>query len=935
MRAASTETLAEKGVHRVAASFEDLRWGPVVNRPHDLGTDIFVQVWPRGFDIGIVIGVQVKTGDSHFSKPVGDPDAPSGWWYAETTKNHFNYWTGHALPHLLILHEHRTHVSYWVHVTTEAVQDTGQGAKILVPSTNTLDLEHVEELLAVAGTARANVAFEGSAWTGGAETPSTDQLRFALIAPRLIATRRRDWFQETPSPEQVVALIARAQFDGIDRLRDPGDQFLGVREPEIPSLDQATESDDWRWRFTAALEARILRDDLDALRTCVETADTPDRVVASTVALAAARIESGDFANAITSLDAAISADEAGPVDNAWLHIQRARALLELGDLTAARKDANEALGVHNVAPHDVTASAIDAAAQALIFTTAEWDEKDYGTVIRRADTAVSWWRAQTTLGGLEAVTERTFESWANDQSTSVGGPDVANNQLYIAALGAGHSGDHGSWRHLYALLAQDWLIRLDNQSAADKVAEGLGMLRRAGAEGELKQALSRIANDGPCAAITTVSDTFNLDRATHTTILADLVFVERAGDLFSVGAARRALAWLSACFDDDPGRLRRLATRRAFDPRARLLETINGFSATLPDEVADFVVARLPNSEFPAESIEADWWRRLLRNLPTDVWSQARVEVLTANGFPGYEHPLRHPILGVARHGDSAVKAVIGKEIQEGSLEALLAANYGADLDGAVLVAVRTRLRQAIERIRTDAAAGKTMVGGLDPAYVLAVVLLSHDSEEDAACLANLLIDEDVARTHKQQLLELMARDAVRFREIFGDQLLELVDKAAQAGPAVSDSTFNPDITGEAAFIAEVLKGEEPSFGIAFAKLLAGTASQRRWAARLAAQAPGDYYASALLTLVPDHDPLVRQRAAAGIARLAISDQASEVMLDALRVAATDPGRAVPIGIAAELGASENLADDLEAIRVSLVHHASAAVRNYARRRR
>ena len=235
MRAASTETLAEKGVHRVAASFEDLRWGPVINRPHDLGTDIFVQVWPRGFDIGIVIGVQVKTGDSYFAKPDGDPDAPVGWWYSESSKNHFNYWSGHALPHLLILHEHRTQVSYWVHVTSEAVHDTGQGAKILVPSTSTLDVEHVDELLAVAGTGRSSVAFEGSTWTGGADTPSTDQLRFALIAPRLIATRRRDWFQETPSPEQVVGLIARAEFDRIDRLRDPGDQFLGTKEPEIPS----------------------------------------------------------------------------------------------------------------------------------------------------------------------------------------------------------------------------------------------------------------------------------------------------------------------------------------------------------------------------------------------------------------------------------------------------------------------------------------------------------------------------------------------------------------------------------------------------------------------------------------------------------------------------------------------------------------------------
>lgn len=337
MRVAITETLAEKGIHRVAASFEDLRWGPVINKPHDLGTDIFVQVWPRGFDMGVVIGVQVKTGNSYFRRPEGDTSAPDGWWYPEVTKDHFDYWTGHALPHLLILHDDQKDISYWVHITADAVEDTGKGAKILVPAENTLDAAHVDALLAIAGTARSNVPFEGTAWTGRAATVSTDQLRCAMIAPRLIATRQRAWFQETPTPEQVVAMIALGQFDTIDNLRDPGNAFLGIKpSKKIPPIVEAASSGDWRWRFTAALEERIVRDDLTSLEACVETADMPDRKVAATVALVSACIERGQYAEALTYLDAAIEPDDLAPVDNAWLHIQRARIHLERGDVTAA-----------------------------------------------------------------------------------------------------------------------------------------------------------------------------------------------------------------------------------------------------------------------------------------------------------------------------------------------------------------------------------------------------------------------------------------------------------------------------------------------------------------------------------------------------------------------------------------------------------------------
>ncbi len=247
MRAPKSEPPAESAVHRVMARFNDLGWAPTENKAHDLGTDIFLQVRERRFDLGTMVGAQVKGGPSYFGRPKGDKSAPEGWWYPESTKGHFDYWTGHALPHLLILHDGTTGVSYWVHVTADAVVSTGKGAKVLVPAANTLDETQLNRLMAVAATGRPDVPLEGTLWRGGAPTASADQLRFAMIGPRLIATRQQDWFGDAASPEQVIALMARAGFNIVDGLRPfDGGGFIPDRPGRIPSADEARQSPDWR-----------------------------------------------------------------------------------------------------------------------------------------------------------------------------------------------------------------------------------------------------------------------------------------------------------------------------------------------------------------------------------------------------------------------------------------------------------------------------------------------------------------------------------------------------------------------------------------------------------------------------------------------------------------------------------------------------------------
>lgn len=252
-------------------------------------------------------------------------------------------------------------------------------------------------------------------------------------------------------------------------------------------------------------------------------------------------------------------------------------------------------------------------------------------------------------------------------------------------------------------------------------------------------------------------------------------------------------------------------------------------------------------------------------------------------------------------------------------------------DLDGSLLTTVRARLRETIEKTRSEVARGRTSFGDLDPGYVLGVIVITYPSDEDVAALVGLLTDTAVPGSNKQSLLELMAARAETFRALIGDRLLDVVATAAEPSGEPAGSFFARDPTGEAAFITEVLRATEPDFGMAFSRLLNGDPTQRKWGARLAANAPDDSYVTAIVILAQDRDPFVRQEAAAGLARLAIAGRGGQIVRSALRDAAADPGRAAPLAVAAELGVAEQLPDDLHLLRMSLVDHPSAVVRMHA----
>jgi hypothetical protein len=68
-QASVQETFGTTGQSRVTAQFERMNWGVAPNPYHDLGTDLWLMARDdRRFDLGLLVGVQVKTSESKSEK---------------------------------------------------------------------------------------------------------------------------------------------------------------------------------------------------------------------------------------------------------------------------------------------------------------------------------------------------------------------------------------------------------------------------------------------------------------------------------------------------------------------------------------------------------------------------------------------------------------------------------------------------------------------------------------------------------------------------------------------------------------------------------------------------------------------------------------------------------------------------------------------------
>jgi hypothetical protein len=921
-RASAQEQTGSVGIAAVSAQFARLNWGPVENSRHDLGTDLFIQVRDRRlFDLGLVVGAQVKTGPSYFKEPTeGTDEEPPGWWFRDSDESHTDFWASHGLPHLLVLHDPEASASYWVHVTSEVVIGTGTGAKILVPRANTIDEQALDQLLAVAGTGRPDIRLEGTAWTGATPPAAQDRLRFALVVPRLVAPHPNAGMQPDLTPVQATGLLMQARFDEYARHAEEFDN--------VPSFDEAQESETWAWRFVGACGARIIEAALDPMRTVLDDAPDAAGSVAATVVIAAALIEQADVEGALKLLDRALANDDASPVDDAWLRLQRARALLESGSVDTARAEAIRVQAVRSTSRHDVTATAITGIAATVLFNTADRDKRDVATVIKSSDTVAAWWRTQTTLRGVTAVVERTFEEWTADESVTLGGSDEANNQLFVAALTAAHTGDHGAWRRLSSSLAKDSLLRLGRRSEAGEMAAVLSSLRRAGDEKALKRATRRVAHNGPAIAVTQAGAELSLEDSTRTTAFADLELISQGGDLLDPEVAEKAGQWLVATLDD-PERFLELTSSRIFSVEAKIVETLVGLMTVVPELGVDFVIERLPTVIDKQETVQTQTWRKLLSSIPKTAWTEDKARELDTSETLAPD--VRTAALGVAARFDSEARETLTAQAGAGSLQALQHFGPASDLEPGAAHGLIQSLAPSLERARRDAREGKVGFGPYDVAQVLAVLVSHHPDEAVMVALLEYLGDEAIPRGSKHGALCALALNRDLLPEGIPERLVTVAERTLQQRSRLDGAPFgDPDIAGVVGFIAGAMGGDRAKAATEFLNLLAGPATQRKWAASLAGAAT-DELAEALPAMVQDEHPRVRAAAAGELARRVAGSSASPVATTALRSAAADPGRQPPLAIVSTLSGMDWEGNAPREVLEQLRNHASAAIRAHA----
>lgn len=920
MRVPDTDPVGRIGLEETKADFSRLKWGANENM-HDVGTDLLIAVRDtRGFDLGILVGAQVKSGPSWFSEPTVPPN-PAGWWF-RSDQRHIDYWLGYNAAHLIILHDNDARISYYEHITSATVVLTQRQSKILVPAENRIDIDHRDALLKIAGTGRSKVPLEGTAWTGASPAVLADRFRFALIVPRLLAPHPNHGVTDPLTPEVAVALMMQARFSEVD---------LNRSEPKRRGSRTTTEP--WRWSLTRAFKERLFGEDPGQLRSRMEDAPDTAGLVVATVMYASAQLEAGNPQAACEAIEQTLALDTAAPVDDAWLRLQHARALVQIGQVVPAREEARRAYSIRDVAHHDVTATAISGVAATILFNTADWGARDLGGVIQDGDTAVTWWRNETGVRGANAALERQFKDWTHDTSVTIGGADQARNQLLVAGLAASHLGAHGAWAHFSSLLGRDSLLRLDRFAKQNDVVDGLRDLRLAGDDKALRLAGRRILEDGPSAALREAASEVRMDATTTSTVFSDLAMLKAAGDVLDHETARAASDWLTAALEQPPDILASSRTGRAFAVEPTLVEHLTAAVAQTPAHAVELAIRFVPSVPDVEDPLVEHAWGRFLDQIPPEAWSVATAGALEpisrqTNGR------LRTAIRQIRVRFDAAARHAALDELKSGSLSALETLGDVAKIPSDATRGITDSLTERLLQERNDAARGRPRFGGVDVPKALAIILSFHPDEEAVGSLLSYLSDRAVPRSLKRGALQTIILNSEHLSEAWKAEIPKAIAGTELPSGAPEVPFEQNDISAEVALLM-VMFGDAASTEAAsyMASLLAGNDSRRMWACRLAASEGHENLTSTLAILISDSVAAVRASAAASLVTITETGRGDSLTATALGNAVADPGILVPVAIASEAARSRARWRTVDDLLTRLQAHHSATVRLWVSR--
>lgn len=919
MRAGRNERIGASGETKVKAKFEDLGWGASPNpTEHDLGTDLWVHARDaRRFDLGVLVGVQVKSSDdgggSYFSHPTTKNEV-EGYWYSESDQDHFKYWTSHAVPHLLVLHNHETNISYWVHVTQDNVIETGKGAKVLVPASQTLDAEHRDALLKVATSQRLGTTWAGSVWSSQNQVYREDRLRYALIAPRLIAPHPNA-MPTTLEPEQAIAMVTQM------RLRELDSPY---QDRHYPTKDEPGIDDDWLWRFYAVFRQYIDAGDPRTWGALTASATTSEQHAASSVIQAACFIENGRLEEAQAVLVEALERDNATPADHAWLQVQHARCLRDLGDVAEAQRTALEIQNLRQAAQEDPTAMAICGAAADIIFSTSTLGNGDFERTIIGRDTPTAWWRSQVMSAGLADQFAGDFKQWANDESMTYGKADTAWLKLRAVSLMSGFSGDHASWRHSLSLLAQRQLMTCERDGSTEQVVASLRDLRWAGDEKALEKATRRVVLDGPATAAREVAQTINLAQSTRTSIQADIAFLKRAADVLDAETADRTVGWaLQTITDSGPFRARYQPTFAVWYYVMKLLAaTVPAASPGANRNVIEHVLALPPQDD----QYRALLCAQVLEAISPSAWTSHDMGML-ANRATGDHEELTEGIDQLLAQHDTATRERLTEEIRSGSLRALDSFPDIRLLSPEAVSPVTQVLQAELGQQQDDARRGVYGQGGRDLGRALTILNMWHPEAAAWEPVIELLAEPTMAAHQLSGTLSVLSWMPDRVPTHIVERVTPLLREWMTRTPRQSPF-LRQDVRGQAADALNALRPDALTNEDLWS-LMGGTRGQRASAVLVIARRKNPADINLLAAFAQDGDVKVRATVANCLAGW-VKDQVNpKEALELLQGLLQDSGTRLAVSVSDTLASSQpEVLQQCGSLVELLKNHISAKVR-------
>lgn len=901
MRAGTTEAKGTSGQSHVKAWLEEREWAVAPNIEHDLGTDLWVQPRDRRFDIGLILGIQVKNGRKKYFRYPGTVDGRDGWWHRDS-REHFEYWLGHVVPHLVVLRDPETGTAYWQHVRTDAVVWTGTQGKVFVPADQVLEESALPKITEIAATTRQRPAWAGSAWSGAPELLPSDQLRYAMLAPRVVAPHPNAGARSV-EPHEALALVTAGRFGELDRydlLEPPGEA--------------------WRWQFfSAVLEFADTRS-TGPLRACAASASDAAERAASAVALASALVEVGDVDTALDTLDDLLSEDVCAPADQAWLQVHRARCLVILGRAKDAVDEAVLVRALPRLRAGDVTAAAIAGAGAALVFTASDLFSGDVADTISANDTEHSWWLAQSVSWGLSSLFDEQFRHWVGNEQAFIFNRDSGEARLSGVTLVAGFAAMTDRWAHASSLMARAAFMQQD--LSAEDAADHLTSLRRIGDTKAVTGVVRRLLDDGPADAVTRAGADIEPDRMTALDVRASLELLIRGADVLTLDVADRVIRW--AIRPEDEWGSWQERTRPTFDVELRRGDLVRALLRASSDGAVAQVRAHVASLPSMPDQAHAHAWAGVVATVPATAWTPEQVRELLARSEDNWE--LRDAIrrLGFAR--DPGIRAEVIDDLTAGSTASLRYVGPIDDIPAAAVGSLTSALGSAVANRQEEVRQGRVAMGRtIAPERVLAGLNILHPELADWDVLVGLLtapysVGGDLIEV--LTMIEALGADLPDdARALLVPAITAVRDRAPRTLPGMA---ADPRAAAVAALrTLRVDTGEDVELTVGRDR------RSRQTLAVSVARSLDSSRLDVLVAIARDPDPRVRATVAGALTHWVARDVHPAAPAVVLRLLEDDPGTLVARGVASNLEpAGQGTADVAQALAV----HRSATARAAAR---